>query len=112
MAKYVHKSKFLYHWPVSVSLPGEQAGKMEAFTFTAQFQTLPAVRAADLLASGPAALMREALTGWSGVTDEGGNELPFSEDVRETLLESSWVLIGLMKAWTAALGGEPAGSRG
>jgi hypothetical protein len=113
---FVLKQKDSYTWPVPLLLPGD-GGRREKSTFDAEFKRLPqsrlseigkAVRASELaLKKGEEpeneidahALAREMLIGWSGITDDNGKEVPFSESALAQLLDMPSVAAQIVRAF-------------
>jgi hypothetical protein len=90
-----------FAWPVSVPIPGQA----EAQQFQAQFRVLPQSRI-EALAADPAALLREAITGWGMIRDEAGTDVPFSPEARDALLDLPFVLLALANAYADAMSGQ------
>lgn len=81
-----------YAWPVTVQIPID-GGKYEKQTFDVLFQRLPQSRIKEIGAKIEAGeltdkdLCKEVVTGWKGVHDENGEELPYSIKARDQLLD-------------------------
>ena len=106
-----------YKWPVRISLPagGDAVGKRDVHTFDAEFKRLPQTRVNEIIQlvrdqergrrSDEEALVqdtdvaREVLAGWTGVIDDDGKQIPFSETVRDQLLEIPTVASQIVVAW-------------
>ncbi len=88
---FVLKQSDSYSWPVKVDLPED--GKFKRHTFEAQFKNIPTSRFQELLDLSQAGdindvdIVREVMTGWSGILDDDGNEMPFVKAKFEELLE-------------------------
>jgi hypothetical protein len=97
---FVLKQSTSYTWPIKLVIP-VNGGKKETYTFDAEFKRLPQSRIDEVLRlardveRGDAeadevedqALARELLIGWSGVVDDDGQEVPFSESSMKQLME-------------------------
>ncbi len=83
---FVLKKSNTYKWPVSVDVPVD-GGKHERVTFDVEFKDLTQSRLLEIAElSGEGSLSdveiaREVMSGWAGVEDEDGKELPYSIDV-------------------------------
>jgi len=97
-----------YSWPVAVEFPID-GGRFDKQTFDAQFKRLPQdrirqvwdqIQAGDIDDEG---LCREILTGWNGITDDKGSEIPFSEKARDQLLLVPLVAAAIVGAWLDSL---------
>jgi len=122
---FVLKQSSSYTWPVSVKLPAD-GGKFEKQTFDAQFKRLPQGRINEIqvdvqtrikasernetLESGISdqSIADELLVGWSGVVDGDGDEILFSEELKEQLLDISTVASAIIVAYFDSLTGSKA----
>ena len=110
---FVLKQSATYTWPVTLILP-VNGGRREKHTFDAEFRRLPQTRINELrrmgqaMANGPVPedeelidqdAAREVMAGWSGVVDDEGNEIPFSESKLNELLEIPTIANQIFKAW-------------
>jgi hypothetical protein len=107
---FVLKQKNTYSWPVPLLLPGD-GGRREKSTFDAEFKRLPQSRLNELARQAKAAekgeddefnaqaIAREILIGWTGILDDGGKDVPFSEKALEQLLEVPTVAGQIVKAF-------------
>ena len=104
-----------YTWPVPISL-AINGGKRHRETFDAEFRRLPQSRINEIVRQARAAergrgddeiedheVARELLVGWSGVTDDAGNDVPFSEAALNQLLEIPTVAAQIIGAWFDSL---------
>ena len=89
---FVLKKSNCYKWPVSVDVPVD-GGKHERVTFDVEFKDLTQSRLleiAELSGEGNLSdveIAREVMSGWAGVEDEDGKELPYSITKRDELLD-------------------------
>jgi hypothetical protein len=106
-----------YKWPVRITLPagGDAVGKREVHTFDAEFRRLPQTRVNEIIQlvrdqergrrTDEEALVqdtdvaREVMAGWTGVVDDDGKQIPYSESVRDQLLEIPTVASQIVFAW-------------
>lgn len=109
---FVLKQSPTYKWPIPLVLPTD-GGRREKHTFDGEFRRLPqsrineVIRLARLQERGKVDdeelqdgdLAREVLAGWSGVTDDDGKEIPFSETALGQLLEIPTVAGQIIRAW-------------
>jgi hypothetical protein len=95
-----------YTWPVTVQVPCD-GGKYVKATFTAEFTALPQDQIDRLVRDGDADsnIATECLAGWSGVQDEDGSDLPYSDEARTKLLNISFVRAAVVGAFFESLSG-------
>jgi ethanolamine utilization protein EutP (predicted NTPase) len=114
---FVLKQSATYKWPVTILLPVD-GGKKEKHTFDAEFRRLPQSRTEELVTQlkmqeradidpDQILLMKDAakeiLVGWSGVQDDSGEEIPFSEAALEQVLEIQMVAAQIILGWFNSL---------
>jgi hypothetical protein len=114
---FVLKQSATYKWPVTILLPID-GGKKEKHTFDAEFRRLPQSRTEELATQlkmqeradidpDQILLMKDAakeiLVGWSGVQDDSGEEIPFSESALEQVLEIQMVAAQIILGWFNSL---------
>tara|TARA_Y100000015_G_scaffold6402_1_gene5869 strand:- start:2927 stop:3250 length:324 start_codon:yes stop_codon:yes gene_type:complete len=95
-----------YKWPVTVELPDNGQYKKE--TFTACFKKVGRKAFEDLDDEATEALMYEVLVGWEGITDEDNEDVPYSDEVKQDLLDDTYFVRGLMTSYLESLKGAPA----
>jgi hypothetical protein len=109
---FVLKQSDSYSWPVPLLIPVD-GGKKQKFSFDAQFKRLKHSRINQIIKQARAIHfgreeedmlddqegVREILVGWSGVFDDDGNEVPFSESALLQLIEIQTVPGQIIKAW-------------
>lgn len=107
---FIISQKSSYTWPVTVEFPVD-GGKVEKQTFDAEFKRIPQTRINEIhevvqkgQTSDPE-LAREVLIGWSGVNDGNGEAVPFSEGMRDQLLDIPLVAAAVVMAWLNSLSG-------
>jgi hypothetical protein len=101
-----------YTWPVPLLIPVD-GGRREKFSFDAEFKRLPQSRINEIIKLARAlevgrdedqslddkTAAKEILTGWSGVVDDSGKDIPFSEAALEQLLEIPAIAGQIVMAW-------------
>lgn len=110
---FVLKQSSTYTWPIQIVLPTD-GGRKEKFTFDGEFRRLSQTRINELRRVARAMELgrisdeeelvdqdgaREVLAGWSGVVDDDGKEIPFTESALAQLLEIPNVAGQILKAW-------------
>jgi hypothetical protein len=97
-----------YRWPVTVEFPVD-GGKFDKEVFDAEFKRLSQDRLREIgekIEAGSildAELLDQVLTGWSGIFDESGEEVPFSETSRQRILNVPLVASAIVAAWLESL---------
>lgn len=123
MAGFKMVTKKTFRWPVKIKVPSEKhPGQFDTQTIEVQFRAmgkddiegLAKVRATlktddEIIALDDKSL-RETIVGWkaSDIMDEEGNEVTFSEENLEIVLQFAWSRTGFMEAFAQAMSGEPA----
>lgn len=97
---------------VKVSVPA--AGGFTDGSFTARFRALTVTEAeAFNLASttGTTDYLRRIFIGWdSGVVDEDGAPMPFSDETRDELLDIPFIRMAVLSAYNGAMAGAKRGN--
>ena len=119
---FVLKQSSSYVWPVTVKLP-ISGGKFEKQTFDAEFKRLPQTRINKLQVEVQArikssernetaddsisdqSIAEELLIGWSGVLDEDGDEVSFTESMKQQLLDIPTMATAIIVAYFDSLTG-------
>jgi hypothetical protein len=97
-----------YKWPVTVE-PPQDGGKFGKETFEAEFRRLPQDQLREIgerIESGTfpdRELLDKVLVGWSGIFDEAGDEVPFSETKANEILNVGLVAAAIVAAWLESL---------
>jgi hypothetical protein len=116
---FVLKQSSSYSWPVTIRMPAD-GGKREKQSFEAEFKRLPQSRIAEIQAMAQklvkaaeageqlegisdVSVADEVLVGWSGILDEDGEEVPYSETNKAILLEVPLMAASLVQAYFASL---------
>jgi hypothetical protein len=110
---FVLKQSATYNWPIPLELPAD-GGRKEKFSFDGEFRRLPQSRINEIIKIARAmqfgrspddeelddkTAAREILVGWTGVVDDDGKEIPFSEAALGQLLEIPTIGAQIIKAW-------------
>ena len=99
-----------YSWPVTVEFPVD-GGRFEKQTFDAEFKRLPQSRIEQVIERSntdtikDAEFAREVITGWQGVTDAKGADVPYSNEALSKLLDVPLVAGAIVQAFFASLTG-------
>ncbi len=78
-----------YSWPVEISVPID-GGVHEKQVLDVKFKRLPQSKIQELLSNEESSdnkFCKEIIVGWKGVCDESGNEIPFSNEALDNLLD-------------------------
>ena len=110
---FVLQQKATYKWPIPIVIPVD-GGRKEKFTFDGEFRRLPQSRINEIIKIARAMQLgrasddeelddkgaaKEILAGWSGVTDDDGKEIPFSDAALSQLVEIPTVGAQIIRAW-------------
>jgi hypothetical protein len=107
---FVLKQSDSYSWPVTFDLPVD-GGRHESQTFDAQFKRMPQKWIRDTAKKIDAdkvtdlELAKEVVVGWSGVTDESGKDVPFSQKALEQLLDVPTLAAAIVLAFFGSIAG-------
>lgn len=99
-----------YFWPVIVNLPGDH-GSRKKETFDAQFKRISASRIREIRDQGERAelndvdLCKEILLGWRDVKSEKNEEIPYSVEARDQMLDIQLVASSIIQAFFESLTG-------
>lgn len=98
-----------YTWPVEIQIAND-GGQHEKFTFDAEFKRLPSERVKEVLypsegtkSPSDEEFCREIVLGWSGIKDDKGADVPFSQDALEKLLKIHPAPAMIVKAWIGSI---------
>lgn len=110
---FVLKQSDSYSWPITLILPVD-GGRREKHTFDGELKRLPQSRINEIVKQARAmesrfsdddeiledqSAAREILVGWSGVVDDDGKEVKFSESSLNQLLEIPTIASQIVRAW-------------
>lgn len=110
---FVLKQSATYSWPIPLELPAD-GGRKEKFSFDGEFRRLPQSRINEIIKVARAmeygrslddeelddkTAAREILVGWTGVVDDDGKEIPFSDAALGQLLEIPTIGAQIVRAW-------------
>lgn len=110
---FVLKQSASYSWPIPLEIPAD-GGRKEKATFDGEFRRLPQSRINEIIKLARAMELgrtsededlddktaaKEILIGWSGVVDDDGKDIPYSEAALNQLLEIPTVGAQIIRAW-------------
>lgn len=105
------KQSDTYSWPVEVRFPKDN-GEVGKETFTAIFKRISQSRIDDIKKLAQTSdtmsdrdLACEVLAGWDNIIDEHGEKVPYSEGMRDELLDKPMVATAIVMAFTESLSG-------
>ena len=119
---FVLKQSSSYTWPVSFDVPVD-GGRHERQTFDGELKRLPQSRIVEIqeaVQKRLSAIQRgeeadgmitdheiavEILIGWTGITDDTGEQVPFSEKAKAELLDVPTVTAAVVTAYFGSLQG-------
>jgi hypothetical protein len=116
---FVLKQSTSYTWPIPLVIPVD-GGRKETHTFDGEFRRLPQSRINELLTlarnvelgkADPDEMediqtAKEMLIGWSGVLDDAGKEVPFSDLALSQLLDLPGIAGQIVKAFFKSIQSE------
>ena len=98
MFKIQQNPEFSHKVKVRVPVDGGFADQ----EFTARFRVLPWEEVAALDHDN-AAQARLILSGWEGIVDEAGHEVPFSDEARDQMIGLIYVRLAILRTYTDAM---------
>ena len=107
---FVLKQSDTYSWPVTFDLPID-GGRHQRQSFDGEFRRLSQSRNRELgqqIEAGDttdADLATEVLVGWSGITDDSGKDVPFSQAALQQLLDVPMLATAIITAYFSSLQG-------
>ena len=101
---FIRKKSSTFKWPVTVESPVD-GGRFESETFDAVFKRVGRTEFQRLIDKGDIELIETVLTGWEGITDEGGKELPFNKGSLKEMMDDPYFTRGIITAYLASLEG-------
>ena len=112
---FVLKQSSSYSWPVSFDVPVD-GGRHERQTFDGEFKRLPQSKIGPMVAElgkledlgeldRITEIASDVLIGWSGINDDDGKEIPFSQKALEQLLEVPFLAVAVLKAYMDSIKG-------
>jgi hypothetical protein len=114
---FVLKQSATYNWPITLILPVD-GGRREKHTFDGEFRRLPQTRINEIIKLArrmeigraddddqldDITAAKEILVGWSGVIDDAGKEVPFSDSALGQILDIPTVGAQIVKAWYGSM---------
>ena len=91
-------------WPVKVNIPRD-GGQTQNASFIAHFLVLRQDELADIQNEADFEWAKRVIVGWETVSDEDGNELPFSEEALERLIGITYVREAVQQAYYNCING-------
>lgn len=107
---FVLKKSGSYSWPVHFDIPVD-GGRFERQTFDCEFKQISQTRIREISEGigsdgmTDADVAAEVLVGWSGVTDDNGKDVPFSQSALTDLLEVPMLAGAIVLAYFDSLQG-------
>lgn len=112
---FILKQSTSYSWPVSFDVPID-GGRHERQTFDGEFKRLPQSKIGPMVAElgkledlgeldRITEIASDVLIGWSGINDDDGKEMPFSQKALEQLLEVPFLAVAVLKAYMDSIKG-------
>jgi len=107
---FVLKQSDTYSWPIAFDIPVD-GGRMQRQTFDGEFRRLSQSRITEIGQQikgeeiTDADLAAEVLIGWSGVTDDEGKDVPFSQKALDQLLDVPMLASAITVAYFESLRG-------
>jgi len=112
---FVLKQSDTYVWPVTFDVPVD-GGRHERQTFDGEFKRLPQSKIGPMVAELQkledlgdlerfTEIAADLLVGWSGINDDNGKEVPFSQKALERLLEVPFLAVAVLKAYMDSIKG-------
>ena len=107
---FVLKQSDTYSWPVTFDLPID-GGRHQRQSFDGEFRRLSQSRIREMgqqIEAGEttdADLATEVLVGWSGITDDSGKDVPFSQTALQQLLDVPMLATAIITAYFSSLQG-------
>jgi len=96
---FVLKKKDSTHkWPVTVSIPVD-GGKFRKESFTIEFVKIGRSRFNELVDQDEMTLVLSIVKGWEGVTDEEGDDVPYTDETAAELFDDPFVLRAVINAY-------------
>ena len=104
MFKFI-KERVIKDWPaeIKVALNG---GKSTSHAITVDLNILSSSEYRELAGQGDQVVFDKILKGWSGIHDENGNPLPFTDANRDALTELPAFTQAVVRAYMQASSGE------
>ena len=109
MAKFAFNPRPVVTWPVHVNVPQEEGGIVEQ-VFTAKFLILPRsereANALEVEHNDAAPAVAKFWIGWGeDLIDLDGKPIPFSEEIRDELLQADYLLFAVNQAYVRCCAG-------
>ncbi|WP_330925287.1 hypothetical protein [Candidatus Sororendozoicomonas aggregata] len=106
MFKFIPE-RIIKGWPAHINVAMDD-GRSKSFPVTLDLKMLPSSEYRALAARGDEMIFPEIVKGWSGIHDEAGTALPFTEDNLRHLTNHPGFAQAVMRAYLRASSGEAA----
>ena len=95
-----------YTWPVTVLMPAD-GGKFDKSTFDVEFRrlTVDEIKGLEDQDETGRAQCKAIVTGWKGVVDDKGDDVPFSDNALDTMLAWAPVRAAILTAFRESITG-------
>lgn len=93
-------------WPVTIAVPQDD-GEVVSKEISVGYKLIPHKRFMELSGDNDLALLKEVVIGWTGIGDEDGNDLPFSEANLDDLLQHAFIRLPLFSGYMQASSAAP-----
>jgi hypothetical protein len=107
---FVLKKGGTFVWPVKIEIP-VSGGKFEKSTFDAEFKRLENSRVREMLEDKnmtDSGFANDVLVGWTGIKDEAGDDVAYSEQAKRDVLEVPGLAKVVVLAFLDAIAGAKA----
>jgi hypothetical protein len=112
---FVLKQSDTYSWPITFDVPVD-GGRHERQTFDGTFKRLPQSTIGPMVAELQrlddlgdleriTEIAADVMVGWSGVTDDTGKEIPFSQKALKQVLNVPFLAVAVLKAYVDSIKG-------
>jgi hypothetical protein len=112
---FVLKQSDSYTWPITFDVPVD-GGRHERQTFDGEFKRMPQSKIGPMVAELQrledlgdleriTEIAQDVLVGWSGINDDNGKEIPFSQAALQQLLEVPFLAVAILKAYIDSIKG-------
>ena len=97
---FVRKKVESFPWPIEISKPSEEKpGEFETSSFTIIFKRLAKSKLEKFGEMNEVKALEQVVTGWSDITDESGEQIPFSTKTLKEFGDDIDFITAVMKAY-------------
>ena len=104
MFKFI-EDRVIKDWPAEIKVAMD-GGRSKSFPVTLDLKILPSTQYRELAARGDKALFAAVVQSWSGICDQAGDKLPFTEDNLDKLSEHPGFAQAVVRSYMQASSGE------